>query len=94
MVTQEQRILLDEAIRACEKMNWDLVIEDVSKIGFLKKLLAREAIPRIEGNGLILTGIPTSDEIIHFFEKEDTDTLSATPIEDHEIRIEISHECN
>ncbi len=67
LLNQEQSILWDAAIRACEKMKWNLVIVDVSKYGFLKKLRSREIIPRLEGNGKVMSGTPSSDEIIDFF---------------------------
>ncbi|MFX0106651.1 MAG: hypothetical protein ACFE7R_00025 [Candidatus Hodarchaeota archaeon] len=84
VLNQEQEILRNAAIRACEKMKWELVIEDASKYGFLKRLRAKEAIPRLEGNGKLMTGIPTSDEIIEFFKVDDLDELLDIP----EIRTE------
>lgn len=77
---QKQGILLDAATRACDRMKWNLVIEDVSKWGFLKKLRCKEAVPRLVGNGRIMTVNPTSpssDEIIRFFTDEPLEITSA-----------------
>lgn len=79
---QKQGILLDAATRACDRMKWNLVIEDVSKWGFLKKLRYKEAVPRLVGNGRIMTVNPTSpssDEIIRFFTDE---PLGITPADE------------
>lgn len=66
-VKQEDQILLDAAIRACERMKWNLIIEDVSTWSFLRKLKSKGTVPRLEANHKILIGNPTSDEIIQFF---------------------------
>ena len=67
MLPQHHRILLDAATRACEKMDWIFEIEDISKYGFTKRIRANQKVPRLQCNGKILTGMPTSDEIIAFF---------------------------
>ncbi|MFW9910001.1 MAG: hypothetical protein ACFFEF_15645 [Candidatus Thorarchaeota archaeon] len=69
-LNQEQSILLDAAIRASDKMKWELEIVDVLKYGFLKRIKSKDAVPRIEVNGKTLVGSPTSDEIIQFFNPE------------------------
>ncbi|MFW9845643.1 MAG: hypothetical protein ACFFD6_02760 [Candidatus Thorarchaeota archaeon] len=77
---QEDQILLDTAIRACDRMEWNLVIEDVSTWSFLKKLKSKETIPRLEANNKILMGTPTSDEIIQFFKCDCGDGLPKVPV--------------
>ncbi len=66
----EQAMLLDAALRACEKMDWMLQVVDVSKYGFMKKIRSKEKIPRLESNEKTIVGTPTSLEIIEFFCKE------------------------
>jgi len=72
-VKQEDQILLDAVIRACERMKWSLMVEDVSRWSFLKRFKSKGTIPRLEAKGKILTGTPTSDEIIQFFKDNLTD---------------------
>jgi hypothetical protein len=67
IMKQENQILVDAAIRACDRMKWSLIVEDVSKWSLLKKLKSKGTIPRLEVEDKVLVGIPTSDEIIQFF---------------------------
>ncbi|NHI89174.1 MAG: hypothetical protein EAX87_06590 [Candidatus Thorarchaeota archaeon] len=69
LLDQEQTLLVDAAIRASTKMNWQLVIVDVAKYSILKRIRMKETIPRLELDGKIMVGNPSSDEIIQFFKK-------------------------
>jgi hypothetical protein len=71
LLDQEQTLLLDAAIRASTKMNWQLVIIDVAKYSILKRIRLKEPIPRLELDGKIMVGNPSSDEIVQFFRKDD-----------------------
>ncbi|MHA2425428.1 MAG: hypothetical protein ACXAEF_11620 [Candidatus Thorarchaeota archaeon] len=70
-----QLLLLDAATRACEKMNWDLELVDVSKYSLMKRIRMKETVPRLECNGKIMTGTPTSDEIIQFLRENEPDSF-------------------
>ncbi|MGY5881521.1 MAG: hypothetical protein RTV31_14820 [Candidatus Thorarchaeota archaeon] len=63
-IPEEHRILLDAASRAAEKLACDLEVIDVSDYGFIQKIRSKGVIPRIEIGEKILTGLPTSDEIV------------------------------
>jgi hypothetical protein len=65
MMPQEHRILLDAASRAAEKLGLELDIVDISDFGFFQRRKMKKVIPSIEIGELILTGLPTSDEIVH-----------------------------
>jgi hypothetical protein len=71
LLDQEQTLLLDAAIRASTRMSWQSVIIDVAKYGLLKRIRLKETIPRLELDGKIMVGNPSSDEIIQFFRKDD-----------------------
>ncbi|MFX1579272.1 MAG: hypothetical protein ACFFBJ_06455 [Promethearchaeota archaeon] len=91
LLDQEQTMLLDAAIRASTKMNWQLVIVDVAKYSILKKFRFKEIIPRLELDGKIMVGNPSSDEIIQFFKKDDVnDSEDALDIRQNERMPEIS----
>jgi len=64
IIPEDHRILLDAASRAAKKLACNLEVIDVSSYGFLQKLRSKEIIPRIEIGERILTGLPTSDEIV------------------------------
>ncbi|MFW9979451.1 MAG: hypothetical protein ACFFEJ_15310 [Candidatus Thorarchaeota archaeon] len=66
----QQAMLLDAAIRACDKMDWTLKVIDVSKYGFRKRIQSKGKVPRLEGNNKTMIGTPTSVEIIEFFSEE------------------------
>jgi hypothetical protein len=79
-VNQKDQILVDAAIRACERMKWNLIIEDVSTWSVLRKLKSKGTIPRLEANNKMLTGTPTSDEIIRFFKGNCRDGSLKVPV--------------
>ena len=64
MIPEEHRILLDAASRAATRLACDIEVIDVSEYGFLQKRRLKGDIPRIEIGERILTGLPTSDEIV------------------------------
>ena len=66
--TSEQMILIDAARRVAEQTEIDFEIIDVGKWSLVRRIMSNKSrtTPRIEFNGEILTGIPTSDEIIEF----------------------------
>ena len=66
MVPEEHRILLDAATRAAEKLACAIEVIDVSNYGFFQKMRSKGIIPRIEIGEWILTGLPTSDEIVQY----------------------------
>jgi len=66
MIPEEHRILLDAASRAAEKLACGIEVIDVSKYGFIQKMRSKSIIPRIEIGERILTGLPTSDEIVAY----------------------------
>ena len=65
-IPEEHRILLDAASRAAEKLECDIEVIDVSSYGFFQRRKLKGAIPRIEIGERILTGLPTSDEIVAY----------------------------
>ena len=65
-VPKDHRILLDAASRAAEKLECDVEVIDVSIFGFFQKRKLKGIIPRIEIGERILTGLPTSDEIVQY----------------------------
>ncbi|MFW9849218.1 MAG: hypothetical protein ACFFF4_08755 [Candidatus Thorarchaeota archaeon] len=75
-LNNDQLLLLDAATRACERMKWDLEIVDVSKYSLMKRIREKETIPRLECDGKIMTGIPTSDMIIQVFIENHLDSLT------------------
>lgn len=85
---------MDAAVRVSEKMRWNLEIIDITKYGFMKKLRSREIVPRIECEGKILLGIPTSDEIIAYFtdfkENNEENLLKSISIDQREKMVEFS----
>ena len=66
-LSQEQNILLDAVIRACDVLNCDFKIVDVSKFSYLQRLREKGVLPRLEYRDRILTGLPSSKEIVDFF---------------------------
>jgi hypothetical protein len=64
IVPEEHRILLDAASRAATKLACGIEVIDVSEYGFLQRRKLKGVIPRIEIGETILTGLPTSDEIV------------------------------
>ncbi len=75
-LSNDQLLLLDAASRACERMKWELEIVDISKYSLMKKIREKEPIPRLEFEGKVMTGIPTSDEIIQVFNENHLDSLT------------------
>ena len=65
-IPEEHRILLDAASRAAEKLTCNLEVIDVSDYGLIQKIRSKGVIPRIEIGERILTGLPTSDEIVAY----------------------------
>jgi hypothetical protein len=61
---QEHRILMDAASRAAEKLGLNLEIVDISNYSFFQRRKMKGLIPRIEIGDEIITGLPTSDEIV------------------------------
>ncbi len=66
----EQALLIDAAVRACDKMDWTLEVVDVAKYGLIKRIRSNEEVPRLEANGKPMYGVPTSREIIEFYSEE------------------------
>ena len=66
----EQALLIDAAVRACDKMDWTFEIVDVAKFGFIKRIQSRDEVPRLEANGKTMYGTPTSLEIMEFYSEE------------------------
>jgi hypothetical protein len=64
IVPQEHLILLDAASRAAAKLGVNLEVVDVSEFGFFQKRKLKKVIPSIEIGEKIITGLPTSDEIV------------------------------
>ncbi len=64
IVPQEHMILLDAASRAAEKLGLALEIIDISDLGFFQKRKMKQFAPRVEIGEVILTGLPTSSEIV------------------------------
>ena len=65
MVPEEHRILLDAASRASERLNCEMEVIDISEYGFIQRRKLKGVIPRIEIGEMILTGLPTSDDIVN-----------------------------
>jgi hypothetical protein len=63
-LSQDQSILMDAASRAAEKLGLNLEIVDISNYSFFQRRKMKGLIPRIEIGDKILTGRPTSDEIV------------------------------
>jgi hypothetical protein len=66
MIPPQQLILLDAASRAAEKLGCDIEVIDLATFGFLKRRKVKGVIPRIEIGNQVITGLPTSDEIVEF----------------------------
>jgi len=64
LVPQDHRIMLDAALRAAEKLGITLEIVDISEYGFFQKRKLKKVIPSIEMGEKVITGLPTSDEIV------------------------------
>ena len=64
MVPQEHLILLDAASRAAEKLSVNLEIVDISELSYFQRRKLNKVMPRIEIGEKIITGLPTSDEIV------------------------------
>ena len=64
----EHMIVLDAVTRAADETDIHLEIVDMNDWGVLKKLrnIGSSTIPRIEYNGGVLHGTPTSSEIVEF----------------------------
>jgi len=67
---QDHLILLDAASRAAKKLGCPVEVLDLSDYSFWQKRRLKGVIPRIEIGDEILTGLPTSDEIINFKTQE------------------------
>ncbi len=63
-IPQDHRILLDAAGRAAEKLGITLGIIDIAKYGYFQKRKLKKVIPSIEMGEKVITGLPTSDEIV------------------------------
>ena len=66
-LSPEQNILLDAVRRACKELNCDFNIVDVSKYSFRQRMREKGVLPRLEYRNRILTGLPSSKEIVNFF---------------------------
>jgi hypothetical protein len=64
MVPQDHLILLDAASRAAEKLSINLEIVDISEFSFFQRRKLKKVIPSIEVGEKVITGLPTSDEIV------------------------------
>jgi len=69
VIPQEHLILVDAASRAAQKIGCQVEVIDMSNYSFWQKRKSKGVIPRIEIEGQILTGLPTSDEIVAFVEQ-------------------------
>ena len=78
-LSQEQNILLDAVIRAYDILNCDFKIGDVSKYGYIPRLREKGVLPRLEYRDRILTGLPSSKEIVDFFHSLCTHDLIQVP---------------
>ncbi|MFW9965125.1 MAG: hypothetical protein ACFFCX_16255 [Candidatus Sifarchaeia archaeon] len=65
VIPQEHLILLDAASRAANRLGFNLEIVDIADFGFLQKRRMKQHIPRVEIGSVILTGLPTSDDIVN-----------------------------
>lgn len=64
LVPQDHLILLDAASRAADKLGLELEIVDIADYSFFQKRKLKKEIPSIEVGEEVLTGLPTSDEIV------------------------------
>jgi len=64
IVPQDHLILLDAASRAAEKLGINLEIIDYSEYSFFQKRKLKKLIPSIEIGEKVISGLPTSDEIV------------------------------
>ena len=64
MMPQEHLILLDAASRAAEKLGINLEVVDISEFSFFQKRKLKKVIPSLEIGEKVITGLPTSDEIV------------------------------
>ena len=64
MIPEEHRILLDAVSRASERLDCEVEVIDISEYGFFQRRKLKGIIPRVEIGDRILTGLPTSDEIV------------------------------
>ncbi len=67
-IPSDQLIVLDAVARAVEKTGVDYQVVDIGEWGFLRRLWSARSltVPRIEYNGKVLEGTPTTSEIVHF----------------------------
>lgn len=65
MSPQEHLILVDAAMRAAKKLGCQVEVIDISNFSFWQKRKLKGVIPRIEIENEIITGLPTSDEIVN-----------------------------
>jgi len=66
IIPQGHLILLDAATRAAEKLGCQIEVIDISDYSFWQKRKLKGVIPRIEIGDKIITGLPTSDEIVSY----------------------------
>ena len=64
ILPQEHLILLDAVSRAAEKLGVNLEVVDISEFSFFQKRKLKKVIPSIEIGERVITGLPTSDEIV------------------------------
>ena len=64
IIPHDHLILLDAASRAAGKLGMEIEVVDISKFGFFQKRKLKKTIPSIEIGERIITGLPTSDEIV------------------------------
>lgn len=69
ILTHDQQILIDAAIRAANNLGFEVKVIDISGYGLFKRLRLKEVVPRIEFCGHVLEGLPDSQEIIQFVMK-------------------------
>ena len=77
-----QAMLYDAAVRACDRMEWTLIVTDVAKYGLMQRIRSKERVPRLEGNGKIMYGTPTSEKIIEFFSGNNSDNEESRVIQE------------
>ncbi len=67
-IPHDQLIVLDAVTRAVDHTGIDYQIVDIGQWGFLKRLRTARSltVPRIEYNGKVLEGTPTTNEIVQF----------------------------
>ncbi len=76
VIPQEHLILVDAASRAAQKLGCRVEIIDMSNYSFRQKRKLKGVIPRIEIENQILTGLPTSDEIVNCISQESIARIS------------------